>query len=132
MLALLKHLGDPGAAVELGLGGLVHVGGQAGEGGEFAILGEFDAQFEGDLFHGPALGFSADARDAQADIDGGAEALVEEVVFEVDLAIGDGDEVGGNVGGIITLLGFDDGQGGQGPAATGGIQFGGPFQQAAV
>ena len=52
--------------------------------------------------------------------------------FQVDLAVGDGNNVGGNVGRDVARLGFDDRQGGQGAASQGVIQLGGPLQQTGV
>jgi len=40
---------------------------------------------DADLLHGLALGSGADARDGKADVDGGADAAVEELRLEEDL-----------------------------------------------
>ena len=44
--------------------------------------------------------------------------MIKEVSFEEDLAISDGDYVGGDIGGDVTGLGFDYGEGCEG-AVTG-------------
>ena len=46
-------------------------------------------------------------------VDGRAHAGVEQVGFEKDLAVGDGDDVGRNEGRHVARLGFDDGQAGE-------------------
>ncbi len=52
--------------------------------------------------------------------------------FQVHLAVGDGNDVGGNEGRDVALLGFNDGQGGHGAASQGVVQLGGPLQQPGV
>jgi hypothetical protein len=46
-----------------------------------------------------------------SDLHGRYDALLEQIGGEVNLAIGDGDEMGGNVDREILGLGFDNGQG---------------------
>src|SRR5690606_37542136 len=48
-----------------------------------------------------------------AHVDGGPDAGVEEVGFQVDLAVGDGDDVGRYVGRDVVGLGLHDGERGQ-------------------
>ena len=48
-----------------------------------------------------------------ADVDGGADAGVEEVALQEDLAVRDRDDVGRDVGRDVAGLGLDDGDGGQ-------------------
>ena len=133
VLALFEGFGGELAAGQLGAGGGVQVGGaELGEGGEFAVLGQVEAQAAGDLADGAGLGGAADAGHGEAHIHGGADAHIEQLRFQVNLAVGDGDDIGGDVGGHIAGLGFNDGQGGQGAAAVVVVQAGGAFQQAAV
>ena len=68
------------------------------------------------LLHGLGLGSRSDTGHGETDVDGGTDALVEELSLEEDLAVGDGNHVGGNVGGHISGLGLNDGQGSQGTA----------------
>jgi len=62
----------------------------------------------GDLLHGLDLGGGTDAGDGETHRDGGADALVEEVGLEVDLAVGDRDHVGRDVGRDVAGLRLDD------------------------
>ena len=117
---------------ELGLGGLVQVGAELGEGGQFPVLGEVQPQGAGDLFHGLDLGRAADAGDRKTDVDGRADAGEEQGGLQVDLAVGDGDDVGRDVGGDVAGLGLDDGQRRQRTAAELIADLGGPLQQAGV
>ena len=57
---------------------------------------------------------------------------MEQLGLQKDLAVGDGDHVGGDVGGNVARLGLDDGQRRNGAAAIGLVHPGGPFQKAAV
>ena len=75
---------------------------------------------------------AADARYRFGDVYGRQEAGGEQCLVEIDLAVGDGDEIGGDVAGDIAFLGLDDGQGGKGAAARLGAEAGGPLQQAGV
>ena len=58
----------------------------------------------GYLLHGLGLGSGSDAGDGETDVDGGPDALVEELGLQEDLAVSDGDDVGGNVGRHVTSL----------------------------
>ena len=85
-----------------------------------------------DSLHGLGLGFAAHTGDGQAYVDGGPLAGVEQLGLQEDLAVGDGDDVGGDIGGHVAGLGLDDGQGGHGAAAELLIPAAGPLQQAGV
>ncbi len=98
VLGLLEEFHDAGAAVERGLGFGVEVGAELSEGGEFAVLGEVAFDFTGDLLHGLDLGGGSHAGNRETDRDGGADALVEKIGFEVDLAVGDRDDIRRDVG----------------------------------
>jgi hypothetical protein len=131
-LALLEGLDEAGAAVELLLGGGVEVGAELGELHNLAVLGELELQGAGDLLHGLELRGGADAGHGEADVDGGADALVEELGLEEDLAVGDGDHVGRDVGGHVVGHGLDDGEGREGAAAEGVGELGGALEEAGV
>ena len=107
-LRLLEQLGEALAAVELVQRHLVEIGAELRERGELAILREVELQGRADLLGRLDRRGEADARDGEADVDGGADAGVEEVGFEEDLAVGDGDDVGRDVGGDVAGLGLDD------------------------
>src|SRR5207244_5204791 len=56
----------------------------------------------------------------------------EQVGLQVDLAVGDGDDVGRDVGGDVAFLGLDDRQRRQRAGAVVIGELGGPLEQAAV
>ena len=66
------------------------------------------------------------------DVDGGTDAGVEELGLQVDLAVGDGDDVGRDVGRHVATLGLDDGESRQRTATAGVGQLGRPLQEPAV
>ena len=132
VLALLEELAEADAAVELLLGGGVEVGTELGEGGDLTVLGELELHGTGDGLGGLVLGGGTDAGDGEADGDGGALALVEELGLEEDLSVGDGNDVGGDVGGHVTGLGLDDGEGGQGSSALVAVHLGGTLEETGV
>src|SRR5581483_3505828 len=59
-------------------------------------------------------------------------ALVEEISFQVNLPVGDGNDVGWNVSRDVARLGFDDRERGERAAAFFVAQFGGALEQARV
>src|SRR5690606_39460353 len=73
-----------------------------------AELRELEAERAGDLLHRLDLRVAADAGDGDTDVDGRANTRVEEVRLEEDLAVGDGDDVRGDVRRDVTGLGLDD------------------------
>ena len=56
------------------------------------------------LLHGLGLGGGSDTGHGETDVDGRPDALVEELSLQEDLAVSDGDDVGGNVGRHVTSL----------------------------
>ena len=64
----------------------------------------------GELLHRLALGVAADARHRDADVHGRPDAGEEEVGLEVDLAVGDRDHVGRDVGRDLAFERLDDRQ----------------------
>src|SRR5262249_16249710 len=82
--------------------------------------------------HGADLRRAADARDREAHVDRGPDAGVEEVRLEVDLPVGDGDDVGRNVRGDIAGLRLDDRQRGERAAALFGGRLRGALEEARV
>ena len=86
----------------------------------------------GDLLHRLGLGGRADARHRDADVQGGPLAGVEQVGLEEDLAVGDRDDVGRDVGRHVVGLRLDDRQGRQRAAAVLLVEARGALEQAAV
>ena len=111
------------------LGSWVQIGGELGEDLQLPEPGQVDAQGACGLLDGPGLGCAAHAGHGQAHVDGGPLSGEEQVGFQVDLAVGDGDNIGGDVGRHVSGLGLDDGQGGHGTAAVLLRQAAGPLQR---
>ncbi len=78
------------------------------------------------------MGLPAHPGDGFAHIDGRQQTFVKQRRGEIDLTIGDGDEVGGDIGRDVLRLGLDDRQRRQRAAAPLAAQMGGPLQQAGV
>ena len=58
--------------------------------------------------------------------------FVEQLGLQEDLAVSDGDDVGGDVGRHVTSLGLDDGESSKGAAAHGVAHLGSSLQQTGV
>ncbi len=112
-LGLLEQFGEALSAIELVLRGLVEIAAELREGGEVAVLREVELERGADLLDGLDGRGEADARDGESDVDGWANAGVEEVGLQENLAVGDGNDVGWDVGGDVAGLRFNDGQRGQ-------------------
>ena len=111
VLFLLQHFDEPRAAIELVLRGLVEVAAaELRERRQLAELREVETQRAGHLAHRLDLRRAADARHRVADVDRRADALVEEVRLQEDLAVGDRDDVGRDVRRQVARLRFDDRQ----------------------
>ena len=132
VLRLLEDFDHSVTAIELGLRGLVELGSQLGERLEFPERSEVKPQRTGDLLHGLVLGIATHPRDADADVDRRTDAGKEQVGLEVDLAIGDRDHVGRNVGGHLALERFDDRQSGHRATTELIAELAGSFEQPAV
>src|SRR5208283_1401978 len=117
---------------ELRLRGFVEVAAELRERRQFPVLREVESQRAGNLTHGLNLGAAADAADRKSHVYGRTHAGVEQVGLEINLAVGDGDDVGRNVGRNVTRLGLDDGQRGQRTASALVVELGGAFQQTRV
>ena len=116
VLALLEGIRHLGAAAERLLRFGVEVGAELHEDGQLPVLRQVDAQLTGDLADGGALGAAAHARYGQADVDRRAHAAVEQLALQIDLPVGDGDDVGGDIGADVARERLDDGQRGDGTA----------------
>lgn len=114
------------------LGGGIQIGTELGESSDLTVLGQEELQGTSDLLHGLDLGGGTDTRDGKTDVDGRADTLVEELSLEEDLAVGDGNDVGGNVGRHITTLGLNDGEGSHGTATVGLVELGGTLEKTRV
>jgi hypothetical protein len=114
------------------LGGSIEIRAELGEGSDLTVLGQEELQGTSDLLHGLELGGGTDTRHGQTDVDSRADTLVEQLRLQEDLAVSDRNDVGGNVGGHITTLGLNDGQGGHGATTVLVVHLGGTLEQARV
>ena len=112
VLRLLEQLHEARTAGQLLARRGVQVGGEHRERLERAVLREVELQRAGDLLHRLDLRGTADAGDRDADVDGGTLVGVEQVGLQEDLAVGDRDDVGRDVGRDVVRLGLDDRQAG--------------------
>src|SRR5712692_3131350 len=131
-LRLLEQFGQARAAVEQALGGGVEVGAELGEGRHLAILRQLALDAAGDLLHRLGLRGGADAGDREADVHRRPDALVEQVGLDKDLAIGDRDDVGRDIGRHVVRLGLDHRQRGERAGAVVLVHLGGALEQARV
>ena len=118
VLLLLEELSQLLTSVELLLGGGIEIGTELGEGGDLTILGELELKRTRHLLHGLDLGGGTDTRHRETDVNGGADTLMEQLSLQEDLTVSNGDDIGGDIGGHITGLGLNDGQGSQGACAV--------------
>merc|ERR1719384_529714 len=132
VLALLQQLSQPDTPVQQLLGCGVKIGTELGEGSDLTVLGELKLHGTGDLLHGLGLGSGADTGHRETDVDGGSDTLVEQLSLQEDLSVSDGDDIGGDVGGHVTGLGLNDGQGGEGATSHGVGHLGGTLKQPGV
>ncbi len=130
-LRLLQQFGQARAARQQALRRGVEIGGELRERRHLAVLREFQLDAPGDLLHRPDLRRRADPADRQPDIDGRADAAIEQIGLEKDLPVGDRDHVGRDIGRNVAGLGFDDRQRGQRAGAVLVVHLGGALQAAA-
>lgn len=114
------------------LGGGIQIGTELGEGSDLTVLSQEKLQGTSDLLHGLKLGGGTDTRDGKTDVNGGTDTLVEELGLQEDLAVGNGNDVGGNVGGDITTLGLNDGKGSHGTTTKLVVHLGGTLEKTRV
>merc|ERR1712168_954730 len=124
ILTLLQQLCQSDTTVKKLLGGSIKIRAKLCEGSDLTVLGELKLHGTGHLLHRLGLGSGTDTGHRQTDVNGGTDTLVEELRLQEDLAVSDGNHVGGDVGGHITSLGLNDGQGGEGAASAGGAHLG--------
>src|SRR5438876_305780 len=94
-----------------------------------AVLLWFGPRLYVNLSHRFGLGFSAYAGHRDAYVQRRPLAGVEQVGLEVDLAVGDGDDVGGDESRNVVGLGLDDGQRRQRAAAPRLVHLGSALEQ---
>jgi hypothetical protein len=117
-LALLKEFDQPLAAIELRLRGFVEIAAELRKSRQFAVLGEFQLERSRNLPHGLDLRAAAHAAYRESHVHGGANALVEQVGFKINLAVGNRNHVGRNVSRYVARLRFDYGKRGERSSAV--------------
>jgi len=132
VLLLLEQLGQTLTTGKSLLGGGIQVGTELGEGSDLTVLSQEQLQGTGDLLHGLDLGGGTDTGHRETDVNGGTDTLVEQLGLQEDLAVSDGNDVGGNVGRHVTTLGLNDGQSSEGTTTVGLVHLGGTLQQTGV
>lgn len=108
VLRSLQDFGGSLAAVDLCLGGRIEVGAELCEGCQFSELGKVQTEGAGYLFHGFNLGSAAYTGYGEAYVDCRTDTGVEEAGFQINLAVGDGNNVGRNVCAYVACQGFND------------------------
>merc|ERR1719468_400394 len=132
VLTLLQKLGQPDTTVKQLLGGSVKVRAELGESSDLTVLGQLQLHGTGHLSHRLGLGSGADTGYRQTDVNGGTDTLVEQLSLQEDLSIGNGNDIGGDIGGHITSLGLNDGKGSKGSTTLGVRHLSGSFKETRV
>merc|ERR1711970_53968 len=132
VLSLFQQFSQSNTSVQQLLGGGIHIGTELGESSDFSILSQIKFHGTGNLFHGFQLSGGTDSRDGQTDVDSWSDTFVEQLSFQENLTVSDGDDIGWDIGGDITSLGFDNWEGGHRTSAHIVGHFSGSFQQSRV
>src|SRR6266581_2880047 len=108
----------------------IEVGAELRERRHFAVLRQIALDLAGNLFHRLGLRRRSDARHRQADVQRRTNTLEEQIALEVDLAVGNRNHVGRDVGRHVIGLGLNHRQRRQRARAVLVVQFGGTLEQA--
>mmetsp|Transcript_18326 Transcript_18326/g.33226 ORF Transcript_18326/g.33226 Transcript_18326/m.33226 type:complete len:259 (-) Transcript_18326:944-1720(-) len=111
VLSLLEELIKSDTTVKLLLGSRVKIGTELGKGGNLTVLGKLELHCTSNGFGGLVLGSGSDTRHGKTNGNGRALTLVEELGFEENLSISNGNHIGRNVSRHISCLGLDDWKG---------------------
>ena len=129
---MLEQLSELLTSVQELLGGGIEIGTELGEGSDFSVLGKFELHGTGDLLHGLDLGSGTDTGDGQTDVNGWSDTLVEQLGFQEDLTISNGNHIGGNIGRHITSLCLNDGEGSEGASTVVLVHLGSTLEETRV
>src|SRR6202044_748172 len=94
--------------------------------------GEVESQAASHAFHRLGLGIAAHPRHANADVNGRSDAGKEQGRLEINLAVGNRNHVGWNVGRNLAFESFDDGQRGHRAAAELVVELASPLEKPAM
>jgi hypothetical protein len=114
-LRLLEQFHQAGAAIELLLRGLVQFGAELGEGFQFAISGQIQRSEPAIFFIALVWALPPTRLTLMPTLMAGRTPAKNRVGLQINLAVGDADDVGRDVRRDFAFLGFDDRQGGQLP-----------------
>jgi len=132
VLLLLKELGKLLSSVKELLGGSIKIGTELGESSNLSVLGELKLHGSRNLLHGLDLSGRSDSRYGKTDVNGWSDTLVEELSFQEDLSIGNGDNVGWDISRYITSLGLDNWKGGKGTGTVVLVHLSSSFKESGM
>ena len=132
VLRLFQKLGEPPPSFYLFFGRFIQILAELDESGEFPVLGKVHLQPAGDFFHRLCLGRRTDAGNRETDIQSRPDTLVKKFRLEINLPVGYGNDVGGNVSRNIGELSLDYRKSGERPAAVLLVHFRRAFQEPRV
>src|SRR5262249_55899435 len=110
----------------------IEIGAELREGGQLAVLRKVQSELARDLPHRLDLRGPADAGDRQSNVDRRSDAGEEEIALQVDLPVGDRDDVGRDVSRHVAELRLDDGERRERASAELVIELRGPLEQPRV
>merc|ERR1711972_108838 len=113
VLGLFQQFSQSNTSVQQLLGGGIHIGTELGESSNFSVLGQIKFHGTGNLFHGFQLSSGTDSRDRQTDVNSWSNTFVEQFSSQENLTVSNGNDVGWDISGDITGLGFNNWKGGQ-------------------
>ena len=119
-------------SVEELLGGSIEIRSELSEGSDFSVLCKFEFKGTSDLFHSFNLGSRSDTGYRKTDIDGRSDTFVEELSFQEDLTVSDGNDISGDIGRDITSLSLNDREGSERSSSVFLVKFGSSFEETGV
>src|SRR6266513_6492428 len=108
VLPLLEELDDSLTAFETRFRRGIEIGAELREGGQLTELREVEFDFARHLFHALDLRRGTDAAHRETDGNRRTHALVKQICFQINLAVGDRDDVRRDVSRDVARLRFDD------------------------
>src|SRR5690606_30147966 len=102
ILRLLEQFHHALTTLQLTAGCVVEVGGKLREGGQFAVLSQVGTNTAGELLDDLGLSGTTHAGHRDTGVNSGTDTGVEQVGFQEDLTVGNGNHVRRNEGGDVT------------------------------
>src|SRR5690606_18107880 len=110
VLGLLEQLHHATAALQLAMSGDVQRGCELRESSQFTVLRQVGTNTARQLLDNLGLCSTTHAGHRNTGVNSGTDTSVEQVGFQEDLAVGNGNYVRRNESGDVTSLGFNDGK----------------------